>query len=282
MYRLLERSPTERDALPRWHTYYLHFYGRDDTITQHYIKLRDNVRMPGIPLTDPEVRHIKSLFPVGQGSREKYFFTRSLDSLRLCGDETYWQKIKFRLPPHLQRCIPLQVSELTRKDENEVGCDANDDNEDGCIGDADDLVDDGKSLKVSAMGRNQMVHQSSEYMVPSQMTQLTQPDENSGRHVEPQGRNARDDFMHMYQTTCKFADSLGEEGRRLMEQELNMLNAKMMEIVAKKNMAQCDTGGNCYGEFMHLYNSVCNNCNDAGAEGRQAFAQRMSGLKKNS
>ena len=70
MYRLLERSPTKRDALPRWHIDYLHFYGRDDTITQHYIKLRDNVRMRGVPLTDPEVRHIKSLFPVGQGSRE--------------------------------------------------------------------------------------------------------------------------------------------------------------------------------------------------------------------
>ena len=280
MYRLLERSPTKRDALPRWHIDYLHFYGRDDTITQHYIKLRDNVRMRGVPLTDPEVRHIKSLFPVGQGSREKSFFTCSLDSLRLCGEETYWQKIKDRLPPHVQRCIPLQTSELMHQDENEVGCVDEVDKEDGCIGNADKVVDDGESFRVCATGGNQMVHQSSEYMVPSQSPQLTQPDENSDRHVEPQGRNARDDFLHMYQTTCKFADSLGEEGRCLMERGLNMLNAKMMEIVAKKNMPPCEKGGNSYGEFMHLYNSVYNSCNEAGDEGRQAFARGMSALKK--
>ena len=53
MYRLLERSPTKRDALPRWHVDYLHFYGRDDIITQHYIKLRDTARMQGVPLTEP-------------------------------------------------------------------------------------------------------------------------------------------------------------------------------------------------------------------------------------
>ena len=166
------------------------------------------------------------------------------------------------------------------QDEHEVGCVGEVDKEDGCIGNADEVVDDGESFRVCATGGNQMVHQSSEYMVPSQLTQLTQPDENSDRHVEPQGRNARDDFLHMYQTTCKFADSLGEEGRCLMERGLNMLNAKMMEIVAKKNMPPCEKGGNSYGEFMHLYNSVCNSCNEAGDEGRQAFARGMSALKK--
>ena len=154
------------------------------------------------------------------------------------------------------------------QDENEVGCVGEVDKENGCIGNADKVVDEGESFRVCATGGNQMVHQSSEYMVPLQLTQLTQPDENSDRHVEPQGRNARDDFLHMYQTTCKFADSLGEEGRCLMERGLNMLNMKMMEIVAKKNMPPCEKGGNSYGEFMHLYNSVCTSCNEAGDKRR--------------
>ena len=79
---------------------------------------------------------------------------------------------------------------------------------------------------------------------------------------------------------CKFVDSLGDEGCHLMENELNMLNAEMLEIVSKKKRPQSETVGNSYGEFMHLYDNVCNSCNEAGDEGRQAFARGVGKLKK--
>ena len=280
MYRLLERSPTKRDALPRWHVDYLHFYGRDDIITQHYIKLRDTVRMQGVPLTEPEVCHIKSLLPVREGTQEKSFFTCSLDSLRLSGEETYWHKIRDRLPQHLQQFIPVEGGEAMSQEEDEISLAGDGNNYDGFIGNPDNLGDDAESLKVSGVGGNEIFHKSSDYMVPSQMTQLSQPVEDSNHHVEPQGRNARDDFLHMYQTTCKFSDSLGTEGHQLMERELNILNAKMIEIIARKNSSADNEGDNSYGSFMHLYESVCDNCNEAGDDGRKALADGMSALKK--
>ena len=53
------------------------------------------------------------------------------------------------------------------QDENEVGCVGEVNKEDGCIGNADKVVDDGELFRVCTMGGNKMVHQSSEYMVPS-------------------------------------------------------------------------------------------------------------------
>ena len=73
---------------------------------------------------------------------------------------------------------------------------------------------------------------------------------------------------------------LAVDGRRLMEQKLNIMNAKMIEIVARKNSSEDTKGDNSYAAFKHLYESVCENCNEAGEEGRRAMADGMSDLKR--
>ncbi len=296
MYRLLEHSPTKGDALPRWHVDYLHFYGRDEIITQHYIKLCGIVKMQGIPLADPDVFHIKSLLAVGEGTQEKSFFTCSLDSLKLAGEATYWHKVRNKVPVQLQQCIPdghkisdklpvkspqsLPVGgEETRGEEDDEiklsGGKSNNGNTDR----SDDVEDDAESFGVHDPECKELFHKSNEYMVPSQMIQLSQREGEINNHVEPQGQNARDDFLHMYQTTCKFADSLGTEGCQLMERELNIMNAKMIDIIARKNESGGSKGDSSYGAFMHLYENLCKNCNEAGDNGRKALADGMSSLK---
>ena len=117
-------------------------------------------------------------------------------------------------------------------------------------------------------------------MVPSQLTQSSQHTEASDHIVQRQGQDPHDDFMHMYQTTCKMTDFLGNDGRRLMEKQLNVMNAKMIEIVAQRNSSEDTTGSNSYAAFKHLYETVCENCKDAGKEGRRAMADGMSELKR--
>ena len=65
-----------------------------------------------------------------------------------------------------------------------------------------------------------------------------------------------------------------------MEQKLNIMNAKMIEIIARKNSSEDTNGDNSYAAFKHLYESVCENCNEAGEDGRRAMANGMSDLKK--
>ena len=156
MFRLLGRSPTKQDALPRWHVDYLHFYGRDTIITEHYIKLRDEVRMQGVPLTEPEVYHIKSLLSVREGTQEKSFFTNSLDTLRLSGKGTYWHKIRDRLPPHLQQFIPEEGEDTMSQEEEEISLASDGKNYEGKIGNPDDLVGCAESMTATGQGGNEI------------------------------------------------------------------------------------------------------------------------------
>ena len=54
----------------------------------------------------------------------------------------------------------------------------------------------------------------------------------------------------------------------------------MIEIIARKNSSEDTNGDNSYAAFKHLYESVCENCNEAGEDGRRAMANGMSDLKK--
>ena len=153
-------------------------------------------------------------------------------------------------------------------------------NYEGKIKNTDDVVHFEESTIATCVGGNEIVHQRSDYMVPSQLTQLSQHAEDSDHIVQRQGQDPHDDFMHMYQTTCKMTDFLGKDGRRLMEEKFNVMNAKMIEIVAQRKSSEDTTGGNSYAAFKHLYEIVCENCKEAGEEGRRAMADGMSDLKR--
>jgi len=282
MYRLLERMPTKRDALPRWHVDYLHFFGRDPIMTEHYTTLRDKVKMMGIPLTEPEIFHIEGLLPIGEGTQEEVFFTCSLDKIRLSGDTTYWHIIRDRLPTRLRQFIPLDVDDDVSQEYDDTNLSNDGQNYEGKIGNPDDGLHFEVATAAVGVGDNignEIVVRNSEYMVPSQLTQLSQQ-EDDNHIVPPQGENPHDDFMHMYQTICKTSDFLGRDGRRLMEEQLNIMNAKMIGIIARKNSSDDRRGDNSYAAFKHLYEIVSENCKEAGEEGRQAMADEMSNLKR--
>ena len=47
-----------------------------------------------------------------------------------------------------------------------------------------------------------------------------------------------------------------------------------------KNKEHISGNTDCYGEYMHLYESVCGYTDDNGAEGRQALMKGLNELKK--
>ena len=120
---------------------------------------------------------------------------------------------------------------------------------------------------------NNLVHHGSDYMVPSQLAELDSDDE----PVLPQGKDAKSDFMPVYETVCKFSNAAGAEGRQLLEQRLNTMRDKQLEIIAKKKEPSGDN--HPYNEYMHLFENLCSHTNDAGEEGRQLLRSGLNSLK---
>ena len=267
MYNLLERNVCSRDATIRWHSSYAHFYGRDDELTKHFIYLRDKQKLPGIPLTDPEVRHICNMLPVGSETKSRPYFANSLGKLKFSGKDTYWHQIRDRLPPHIQSCIPR---ENDHSDEDEWI----DDNEG--TADSDMIVENGKSTVCIGGPTETLVRQNSEYLVPSQMTQEDQICDDDP--VDAQGSDAKSDFMPMYETLCKLTNSAGPRGCAVFEKQLNALRSKQMMLIEKNKNPP--VGNDAYRDFMPLFDSVCSLTNDAGPAGRQALREGLHQLRK--
>ena len=107
-------------------------------------------------------------------------------------------------------------------------------------------------------------------MVPSQLTQQEKsdndPETSDNEPVEAQGKDAKSDFLPIFETVCKFANAAGPEGRHVLDQELNALKDEQLAIIAKKKKLISGKG-----DYMHLFETVCGHTNDAGEEGRQAL-----------
>ena len=292
LYRLLDRPANINDAHVRWHTGYSHFYGKDDVMTKHYINLRDNLQHPGVVLTDSECRYIRNNIAIGEGTMPESFFTRSLRKLYLSGKDTYWHKIRHRLPAHIQECIPLpSISE----NNNELG----DENMDHMSTSVDFNSNGDNATAVQPLtgqiGGNSVFHQGSDYMVPSQLTQTepervtlpvntrqTETDARSKAETLPvpaQGKDLKSDFMPIYETLCKFTQSAGEEGRLALEHDLNFLREKQIELMAKKQ-ARNSESTDVYSEYMHIYQNVCRLANETGTEGRLLLRDSLNNMKK--
>jgi len=86
------------------------------------------------------------------------------------------------------------------------------------------------------------------------------------------------DFLPNFETVCKFANAAGHEGRHVLDQELNALKDKQLAIIAKKKKAI--SGKDTYGEYMHLFKTVCRYTNDAGEEERRTLMVGLNRLKR--
>ena len=84
--------------------------------------------------------------------------------------------------------------------------------------------------------------------------------------------------MPIFETLCKFANAAGPEGLHVLGQELNVLKDEQLAIVAKKKKSI--GGKDAYGEYMHLFETVCGHTNDAGKEGRHALMVGLNRLKR--
>ena len=125
------------------------------------------------------------------------------------------------------------------------------------------------------MGGNRLVHRGSDYMVPSQLTQQQDSDSET---VEGQGQDAKADFLPIFETVCKFTNSAGAEGRRVLEQKLNAIKDELLAIIAKNKKPT--SGKDVYSDYTHLFDSVCGYTNDAGEEGRQRLMIGLNRVKK--
>ena len=149
-----------------------------------------------------------------------------------------------------------------------------------CVGDGIE-EENGKVGEASSdtcmvnVAENGMIHHGSSYMVPSQQTE---PDENieclqsSPELVKlstltHQGEDVFSDFLPVYQTVCTLANAAGVEGSRIMEQDLNILHDKQLELIARKNTPS--RGGDAYHNYMHLFKGVCAYTKEAGDDGNK-------------
>ena len=132
---------------------------------------------------------------------------------------------------------------------------------------------------VNVIGDNSLIHQGSNYMVPSQTMGDDKPASqlvSANESILAQGKDAESDFMPKYETICKFVKAAGPEGCLVMERELNALRDKQLEIVAKKKNSSC-IHDDPFNNFRHIFKNLCGHTNNAGDEGRQAL---MEGLNK--
>ena len=232
-------------------------------------------------LTPAEMRGIRNILPVGVGTKPKSYFTRSLRKLYLRGNDTYWHKIRNRLPVHIQQCIPTPSM-----DEDHVNAVVND-GDDEIQFEVDNTSDINESSN-NLHCQTGVFHQGSDYMVPSQLSQVENETHgtinNSQEYaatlpVPAQGSDLKSDYMPVYETLCKFSQSAGREGRVALENGLNELRERQIELIAKKKMASA-TKNDVYSEYMHIYQNVCELASEAGEDGHQLLRDGLNKLKK--
>ena len=76
IYAIIKRLPNVRDAKVRWLIGYAYYYGRNDIMTKHLVKMRE-CEMIGVTLTECELKTIDEYFAVGQQNTPLEYFTRA-------------------------------------------------------------------------------------------------------------------------------------------------------------------------------------------------------------
>ena len=169
MYKVLKRAPILTDAKPRWHDGYALHYGVIDTMSSHYLQLRDTYDlMPGIPITQADFEAIThNGMGIEQGDAHVDYFMSSMDKLKLRGSNTYWHDIATKHPQLKLQCYGCTPTNDTATTTSEYAA--------GCVPQS---LDDRKQPAVGAIGSgpfgcSQAMRSTSGYMVPSQQVVIT-------------------------------------------------------------------------------------------------------------
>ena len=211
MYKVLGREPILSDAHVRWHVGYAYHFGRDPVMTDHYMKLRDKIDLPGVPLTQSEWNLISSRTAIGTGDNDFSYFSRSLNRLYFRGTTSYWHNIAKTMTGNLKH----QVMEACGFSDEEHKQMSN--------------LDVAANINNNTFGGrfmdNDVEKNVSEYMVPSQ-TQCESEDDGKiimhKRGEEGDKGDCYHKFMHLYERMCKSADSNGIVGSAAMRDCLNL------------------------------------------------------------
>jgi hypothetical protein len=232
MYKLVKRLPCLQDAHVRWHLGYAHFYNRDEEMTKYYLMLRDEVDMPGMPISETEWDSLQEQLKVGEGERPLSYFLRSLNRLHLIGDNSFWH-----------RCLKNDRAPKELVNELKSACDIIDHS-----APVENDAEDNESFDVtfSPISRSPACRRNlnlgffsqedtnvglSNYTVPTQ----TQNDETPQRSGKRPRRNAYQEFLHFYEEMTKLTDANGEEGMEAFREDMNRAWTRQYEIQSKRN-----------------------------------------------
>ena len=85
IYKVISRHPRVEDALPRWLIAFIHYYGRNQDMSQQFIHLSESCDKRGVTISAEDWSKISVEVPVGDVSKIPLeYFSCSLGKMRLC------------------------------------------------------------------------------------------------------------------------------------------------------------------------------------------------------
>ncbi len=250
MYKVLKRSPNINDAHIRWQNHYSEDYGRNDQLTNEYLKLR-SINLLGIPLSSDDVNRIKSSMSVGCGEKDGDYFNRSHGKLCIRGGNTFWSKNGERFKHVLGNtlvCVPVEDQPSAMEPPSTSSTRA-------CSAHTPP-----QTTTVTTFGPTEMVQSNSLFVVPSQTT---------GNDVADDDNSLSKKFHPRYETLCKMAKSAdGNEGLKVMEEHFHNCQLRFLNFIYGNNeshdhlLAQPESTkalgqAKIYSRFLPPYKRIC-------------------------
>lgn len=270
MYKVLKRSPNVNDAHIRWQNHYSEDYGRNDQLTNEYIKLR-SIDLLGIALSSDDVNRIKSSMSVGCGEKDEDYFNRSHGKLCIRGRNTFWSKNGERFKHILGNtlvCVPVeeQPSSMEAPSTSSTrACSAH---------------PPPQTTTVTTFGPTKMVQSNSLFVVPSQKTgnDVALPDDDNSLSKK---------FHPRYESLCKMAKSAdGNEGLKVMEEHFHNCQLRFLNFIHGNNesndhlLAQPESTkalgqANIYSRFLPPYKRICELADLTGKAGIEVASESI-------
>lgn len=261
MYAILKRYPRLQDGKVRWLIGYGYYYGRNEILSKHLIKMRDECDLNGVPLSREEWNKIDREYK--QSNVPVEYFTRSLGKLCLRGPN-YWLRHAETLSAQLgidrsvlgcapcaesnKRDVPVSnpLGNVTPKAQSRVATapigavqksSCNDNYKVPSQADHDD-IDFGRT---DPMGfSDDESHQvGGKYDIDPYFNYLHVYKSVCGGDKAASGndKNLYEDYMPMYQQSAKLAKGLGSQGSDIMSRGFNEIQEKM-ETVLREGLSQ--------------------------------------------
>jgi hypothetical protein len=270
VYKILKRKPKFTDAKIRWSDGYAHHYGKNEQMSEHYIKMSAQYdKLGGIPITQDEVGTIDASMEIGHGDVSLEFFTSSLDKLKLRGC-SYWQKLTIAqefpdIDPQCFACCD-SASQASTQATSQAKLPASQSESDVSTADMKlPSVPQASMLQSGVFGCSQTMHSQSEYMVPSQqmacgglqectnnddMNDDDDADSISGTDLMPEADidwskyNPHSDYTQFYAQLTKLAKANGKAGDDVLKKGFRDIRRQLNALSKPKlNSTGMNTGG---------------------------------------